>query len=680
MSFASAIAPNSAPRSRPIAAVAGFALVYFVFCRLGLVFVFEEGGSAAIWPPAGVGLAAFMTLGRSHRWMLVPALGTAVWAANLLAGRPPMLGAWIIVPNLVQGAFSAWLYRRFAGRSLRVDSLRRSTVLLFIVTPLASIVAALIGAAMLCWYAEVNFQTTLRSWVIADTLGFVATAPFVLLALSSRRTSRPKAYYVELLAFAVVDAVLVWWMFSITEAEQEIDLRRQYVLIVLHCWAALRLRARDAAALVALTTFVAIWFTTHGQGPFALTHAPPLDQLIDAELYLTMIAATSLLVSALISERARQARRLLRATAAHAEMERLEHLRLVTDAIPDYIAYITREGMLQFTNQPHGIGEPSPTTLISRPLREVVGEDNYERLEPYVQRVLAGEKVSFETSYQRINGTPCQLRISYVPHEGANGEQLGFYCHATDVTQQKAVEEQLRRYQADLDKISRLTTMGELAGGLAHELNQPLSAIHNYARGCVRRLQSASPDMKALESALESISQEATRAGEIIAGLRRHFRRRNLDRSPVVLAEMVRRVLQICQHELVVNDIRATFSDTSPVSTIRVDAVLIEQVLLNLVRNAIDAMKGVDGPRRLAIEIRSLNERIVEILVSDSGRGYAAENEERLFEQFYTTKSDGLGMGLPIARSIIEAHGGRLTAQQLEPCGATFRFTLPLDV
>jgi len=659
--------------------VVGFALAYFAFCRLGLSFVFQQGGAAAIWPSAGVGLAAFLVLGRSHRWTLLAAIATANLAANLLVTRPLVLSVALVIPNLVQALVGAWLYRRFAGRSLRVDSLRRSSVLFFMVVPVASFIGALLGAAILYLHSGLDFQSTLRGWWIADTLGLAATAPFILLALSCRRGVESKAYYLELSGFLLANLVLGCWVFSVVESAQEVDLRRPYVLIALHCWAALRLRARDAAALVAVTSFVAVWFTTRGHGPFALTHLPALEQLLDAELYLIMIAATSLLISALISERGRQAKKLLRATAARAEVERLEHLRLVTNAIPDYIAYITRDGRLQFTNQPYGAGGSDAESLHGKPLREVVGETNYQRLEPHIRRVLSGEKVSFETAYQRRNGTNCQLRISYVPHAAQNGEQLGFYCHATDITQQKAVEEQLRLYQSDLDKVARLTTMGELAGGLAHELNQPLSAIHNYARGCIRRLQASVADTKVLQSALESISQEASRAGEIIEGLRRHFRRRHLDRSPVVLAEMIRRVLQICQHELSTSEIIATFSDTSPVSTVRVDSVLIEQVLLNLVRNAIEAMKGIDRARHLSIEVRPSGANQLEILVSDSGGGYAAEDQDRLFEKFYTTKIDGLGMGLPISRSIIEAHGGRLMAQRNEPCGATFRFTLPLD-
>lgn len=660
-------------------AVAAFGLAYFAFCRLSLAFCVETDGVAGIWPPAGVALAAMLVLGRFHRVATLVAIGTAHAAATLMSPRPVELGLALVLPNLLAAVVGEWVYRRLAGRSIRLDTLRRAAVLVLAVAPIGAAVGALGGAIIFRVLVDDSLWLTFRSWWIADNLGILSTAPVLLLAVRNPHRRERSAYYVEAGIIFSVGLALAVWIFSVSSLSEVYDLRRPYMLIVVHAWAALRLRGRHAAALAMVTCFVVIGFTTNGRGLFAISHLTEFEQLLDAELYLTVVTSTSLLISALGSERQRQQRRLMRAAIARAEFDRLQHLRLVTDTIPVFVSYIGPDGRYQFNSRHYESISPVPhEQIVGRTVREIVGENNYRQVAPHLRQALAGRRVRFEYEFVSPDGSTKNLLIDYLPHFDASGAQCGLYCLATDVTQQKAVEEQLRQYQQRLEQAARLTTMGELAGGLAHELNQPLSAIHNYARGCARRLQAASPDLSELKTALDQISLEASRAGHIIAGLRRHFSRRSLERKPVVLERMIERVLEISQYELRRCDISAKVS-ASAVPAVLIDAVQIEQVLLNLVRNACEAVRETSGPRELVIDVELLSDEQIMVSVIDSGVGFSPEAEARLFETFYTTKDDGLGMGLPISRSIIEAHGGRLWAECNSDQGATFRFTLPLE-
>jgi len=226
--------------------------------------------------------------------------------------------------------------------------------------------------------------------------------------------------------------------------------------------------------------------------------------------------------------------------------------------------------------------------------------------------------------------------------------------------------------------VCRLSTMGEMATGLAHELNQPLSAIANYASGCNRRLQAGIGDTQALLGALNQIASQAERAGEIIRRLRNLVGRQAPVRGRVDLNELVREVCGFVEFEARKTGVVIEFDLSRRALPVEVDLVQIEQVLLNLIRNALDALQeSAPERRRLVIRTRAEGRHEVHVSVQDSGDGIAPEAADRLFDPFYTTKATGMGMGLPISRTIIDDHGGRIWVSSEPGRGTTFHVVLP---
>jgi C4-dicarboxylate-specific signal transduction histidine kinase len=250
--------------------------------------------------------------------------------------------------------------------------------------------------------------------------------------------------------------------------------------------------------------------------------------------------------------------------------------------------------------------------------------------------------------------------------------------YGRDITEVRLAEQQARRHQAELVHVCRLSTMGEMSTGMAHELNQPLAAIVNFARGSTRRLQAGIGGEKAIMEALEQISIQAERAAEIIRRLRNLVTRQPPVRSTVNMNDLVREVCSFVEYEARKLGIEIQLQLSREDLPVRVDLVQIEQVMLNLIRNAMDALQEVPMKRRaLAIETGAHGSDSVRVAVKDSGSGIAAADMRQLFDPFFTTKSSGMGMGLPISKTIIDDHGGTISARSLAGQGTEFTVILP---
>ena len=244
----------------------------------------------------------------------------------------------------------------------------------------------------------------------------------------------------------------------------------------------------------------------------------------------------------------------------------------------------------------------------------------------------------------------------------------------------REAEAAFRQAQADLAHVSRVTTMGELTASLAHEVNQPIAAALTNANTCLRWLAGDSPNIEEARAAAQRIVQAGTRASEIISRIRRLFKKETPQREWVDVNELIREMLVLLASEVTRSAISVRTELAADLRQVMGDRVQLQQVLLNLIVNSIDAMREVDGARELAITSRREDTDRVLVSVSDTGIGLPSQQADQIFNAFFTTKAHGTGMGLSISRSIIESHGGRLWAADNVPRGASFHLTLPINL
>jgi C4-dicarboxylate-specific signal transduction histidine kinase len=254
------------------------------------------------------------------------------------------------------------------------------------------------------------------------------------------------------------------------------------------------------------------------------------------------------------------------------------------------------------------------------------------------------------------------------------GSQIGQFM------ERKRAENALQIAQSELAHVTRVITMGELTASIAHEVNQPLGAMVTSAGSCALWLGAQPPDIENAQRALERIVNDGRRAGEVIKRIRAMMKRQAPRKSSLDINDVILEVIALAQHELRCNDVLLGTQLSEDLPLVQGDRVQLQQVLLNLIVNAIEAMSGIDDRRHeLTIVSSTEGPDAVRVDVRDSGTGLYPEHALHLFEPFYTTKAEGIGMGLSISRSIIEAHGGRLSAGPNSPYGAVFRFSLPVN-
>jgi two-component system, LuxR family, sensor kinase FixL len=290
----------------------------------------------------------------------------------------------------------------------------------------------------------------------------------------------------------------------------------------------------------------------------------------------------------------------------------------------------------------------------------------------------AGEPFVGETTNYRKDGQPYVVAWNVNPVRDAAGRITHFVSIQRDVTQQRSAEQQAREQREQLAHVSRLSTMGEMASGLAHELNQPLAAIANYAHGLQHRMNAGRADEPTLRETLARIAGQAERAGAIIKRLRAFVSKRDPQSGPVSLNDLVHGTLTLCAPEARDKGVKLEHDLHLHLPRVKAEAIEVQQVLVNLIRNGVEACEGLPADRRwVRVRTRPAERGTVDLTVTDAGHGITAAERDRLFHPFYTTKSHGMGMGLTISRSIAERHRGRLTAEQNQPHGTVFRLTLP---
>ncbi|HEY9098909.1 MAG TPA: ATP-binding protein [Thiobacillus sp.] len=361
--------------------------------------------------------------------------------------------------------------------------------------------------------------------------------------------------------------------------------------------------------------------------------------------------------------------------------ENENRLRQVIACEPECVKLQTMDGTLLEMN-PAGLcllGASLPSEIVGRSIYSIIAPEFHEEYRLLSERVFSGKSGVMEFQIISLQGHRRWMETHVAPLRDSREKIIALLGITRDITARKHAEDEVRLHYRELAHASRVNTMGEMASGLAHELNQPLAAIANYSRGCLRRIRSGTGTMDELSLAITQVCNQADRAADIIRSLRRFVNKEDSPHQPQFLHTIVREAMLIAGPEVNLHQTHINLNLAQHMPMVMGHAIQIEQVVLNLVRNAVEAMGEVPAEKRHLELCTYLHEDMAVVEVRDSGTGLSSEMLARVFDPFFTTKSAGMGMGLPICRSIVEAHGGTLTTH-LNPggIGLTFRFTLCL--
>jgi two-component system, LuxR family, sensor kinase FixL len=375
-----------------------------------------------------------------------------------------------------------------------------------------------------------------------------------------------------------------------------------------------------------------------------------------------------------------QRNRLRAAASTRDALGREAHLQSILDTVPDAMIVIDEYGIIRsFSSAAERLFGFTAAEVLGKNVKLLMPSPYRENHDDYIQRYLrTGERriigIGRVVVGERRDGSTFPMELAVGEMRSSN--QRFFTGFIRDLTERQQTEARLQELQAELVHMSRLTAMGEMASALAHELNQPLSAIANYLKGSRRLIENSTQDQSALlRDAMDKAADQALRAGQIIRRLRDFVARGENERRVESVKKLIEEASALALVGAKDQGVRVRFQFDPAVDLVLADKVQIQQVLLNLLRNAIEAME-TSQRRELIISTAASNDDMIAISVADTGCGIAPEIASELFQPFITTKRHGMGVGLSICRTIVEAHGGQIDAEPNPAGGTIFRFTL----
>ncbi len=649
----------------PIATVGLYLAAYIALDWVSFIHPLH-GVEVTPWnPPAGLSLALLLARGLAYApaVLLADLLSTAVVPTVRVPPSVALISSAVVTVGYM-GCAAVLRYR------LRFDTrLSRSRDMACLIAA-GLIAAALVGLGFVASYAwggmipwRDYWEAVFQYW-IGDAIGIVVFVPMLLLGaarltrMANGFAEAVKPRWMEMLAQGLLIVATLVVLFG-ARTEQE-PYKSFYLLFLPLIWISVRHGLAGAA-----------WATIGIQGGLFLAlelQAQPVEAVRSFQMLMLTLAITGLLLGAAVSER----RRALRELGVSES-----HLATILDTAPDGVITVDAAGRIESVNpaveRQFGLDTQS---LIGRSITELVPAPNLlSRIEEQVA-LPAASTSPVPLVARRNDGItfPVELAAGAVSID----HRRQYTLVIRDVTLREASEAKAREHQAKLARVSRISLAGEMASALAHELNQPLTAIVAYARGCARLLSQTAPDVRLVREGFDHVVQQAERAGIIINRLREFLRDGSRHRTTVEVGALIEEALSLVQAEATLVDVDLRVRLAANLPTVVVDPIQIQQVLLNLVHNAIEAMIAAkSGRRNISIEARALGPGLVEITAADSGPGIPDEIAPRLFDPFVSSKPRGMGLGLSLCRSIIEAHGGQLRAASNPGGGATFSFTLP---
>jgi signal transduction histidine kinase len=668
------IRPDAKPGPRRLAVrLLIFALITLVAHLIGAAFRYPYVGAALLFPPYAVVTAA-LVVSRRRDWAWYAVIAVA---AHVATHWPQWPMSWILVAdvaNITRAVVAALLLQRVLGDSPRLDTVRRLSLFLVAAVVAAPAVGATIGASNVVWHrTTTEYGALWRAWFVSNALTGLTMLPALLVvfawAAASPRTHADRKQIAEaLILTAALSATCGIAFLSGVGRDLALPLYASLPFLV---WTGLRFGPGGASLALTAVTAAAIWSVDRGTGPFPAGR--PDENVLALQIFVLCTAVPVLYLSAI--------------AAARAASVRLH--RAFLTSLRDHVAILDGNGAVLEVNESwrqfgeitalaafHRVGAGDDYLAACRSSADG-GNATAASVLTGVTSVLKRERTHCEIEYEcrredRVDTYTMTIETLARPEGGA-------VVTRSDVTARRRAQIEIEDQRNQLSHLTRVAALGQLSGAIAHELHQPLTAILSNAEAARQVIRRQPVHLEYLGAILQDIVADDLRAATVIDRLRALLKRGDTHVQVVDVAELVGEVLELARTELITRHVEASAAVDPMLPSIVGDKVQLQQVLLNLVLNACEAMCGLAAPveRRLRISGELDGTGRVHVAIRDTGTGIPRDLVDRLFEPFVTSKPDGLGLGLSISRTIVTAHRGQLWAENNADRGATVHCVLP---
>jgi two-component system, LuxR family, sensor kinase FixL len=648
--------------------------------EVGTVLRYPELGSAVLFPPYAVLTAALVASARRHwGWYIIVAA-----IAHAVASLPHWSLAWVLladVANIARALVAAIMLRQLLGSPPRLDGVRALNQFFVSAVLVAPAVGASIGAANVAWLdASSTYWRTWAAWFSSNALTGLIMLPGLLVATRLftpwRHTRIEPLRLVEAIALTLALAGTCTGAFLLRVPSSGVLTWLLYAPLPLLMWAAMRFGQGGASLALTAVAGAAIWAADQGTGPFSSRSTD--DNVLALQLFMLLTAVPVLCIAAIGGAR-RGAVELYRALLA---------------SLQDHVAILDARGIVLEVNDSWrrfaGGEHDCPLDRVragddylaacreALVLLQHLGRTDDTKVAPALagaESVLSGACRRCEVEYEQ--GDDATREWYTIRMEALERPDGGVVVTRSNVSARHRAQIEIEERRREVTYLARLSVLGQLSGALAHELRQPLSSILANAEAGQRLLQRQPLDIGELSEILRDIATDDQRAAQVIAGLRSLLKRGMAHVRPVDAESLLLGVLALARAELLTRRVTVTTDVQPGLPKLLADAVQVQQVLLNLILNACEAMSDVPiADRKLLVTAATTDAGDVRFSIRDAGAGIPPALIERLFDPFVTTKPEGLGLGLSIARTIVAAHGGRIWAENNASGGATIHCEL----
>ena len=641
-----------------------FAIVYFVAFRLATSF--GVGSYSPLWLPSSVLLCALLKSRTEHWWLFI----LSIVPLRLLGQSVPDFPLWLSVANTAidigKALGAAIALRHFMRNPLRFDTLRDFAIFALFAVLLVPALAAIAGASVRAALGDEFWSAWVR-WFISDALTqLVATPPILYWIFAAHPISRPLDVrpLIEPVLLASGLALAGYWCMAGGSTTSFAE-PRFYVVFPLMFWAALRFGMAGVSGAVAITSAFIVMCALQRDGPFSSMSPSEAASALQNFLF---VRSAPLYVIAALMERRNAGERALRESEGRFRALADSAPMLLWITGPDKQCTFVNQGWLTFT------GRTLDQDLGHGWMENVHPDDRQHCQETWDAAFAARRPVEIEYRLRRHDGEYRWVLDKGAPRFAENGEFLGHIGSVLDITERKAYED-AERARAH---VHRLAIMGELTAAVAHELRQPSAAIMSNAEAALALLEAGAMPHDEMRDIVTDIKNATLRANVVLGRIQDFLRNREVEMEVIDLNTVVSEVLPLISVDARMRRMKIYTELGEGLPLVLGSRTQLQQVLINLIVNGMDAMSNTpDGKRQVLIRTSKPNgDARVEVAVFDSGSGIASGNMSRVFESFFTTRAEGMGLGLSVARSIVESHGGRIWADNNPEGGATFRFTV----